>query len=618
MPDKGTITENDKNHQCCGRSVFQDFWSGFSSLLVPMMIAAFTITTTMLQMNAAKQINEQNLKIAIENRDIANHTRLQQLEIEQKRHEREREYQKEQWNLEKFIAEENLKIAIENRDIANHTRHQQLEIEEKRHKLEREYQKEQSDIKKFIAEENRKQDLQIAKDNRDNNEHIEQQRQDKDIQIANQTRLHQIEIEETRLKQERELEEDRRAADFQATENRQMDTYLAAYLKEMSDFLLAENFTLKNYRLAIVLRAKTITVLRQLDNKRKAHVIQFLKLDHISLSGVILHGANFTGASLNTSNFTYATLTHSNFQNSNLGNAIFFKCDASVANFTGAVIANATFTQARLINTSYREIQGHNARFDQTLLDDADFDRPYLIQANFTLASLRSASFKLAKLSSTDWLNAILLGANFREAQLRGANVTKQQLRQMFSFENAVLAKGVIMPKTNLLINGDAEKKTKSGCSTTNWKTDNSMVARTYSLDKVPTSLGMRYFTGSENKFLATMYQQVDTKRTMEFEERIQRLWFYGRCRRLISVDEFFPGFLLREFNHENDNIKNHSWTLTAKSEEFNDEKWFSYNATTTRIELQTTFKRKQTGSLNLTFGYCDNLRIAVYDNTYA
>ncbi|CAF2113607.1 unnamed protein product [Rotaria magnacalcarata] len=605
MPDKSTSTENDQNHQCCGRGVFQDFWSGFSSLLVPMMIAAFTITTTMLQMNATKQINEQNLKIAIENRDIANHTRHQQLEIEEKRQEREREYQKEQWNIEKFIAEEN-----------------------------------------------RKQDLQIAKDNRDKNELIEQQRQDKDIQIANQTRLHQIEIEETRLKQERQLEEDRRAADFRATENRQMDTYLAAYLKEMSDFLLAENFTLKNSRLAIVLRAKTITVLRQLDSKRKAHVIQFLyeaellrnnensldlsgaelnnidlsgrKLDLISLSGAILHGANFTGTSLSASNFNYAQLTGASFAASLASNSNFTYAQLmhtnfqNIANFTRAVIENGTFIQARLINTSYREIHGHSILFDQTLLDDADFDYAYLVQASFKLASLCSASFKFTKLSSTDWLDATLLGANFREAQLRGANINKQQLRQMFSFEKAVLAKGVIMPRTNLLINGDAEKKTRAGCSTTNWKTDESMVARTYSSDRVPTSLGMCYFTGLENKFLATMYQRVNINGTMESEGRTQRLWFHSRCRRLIAADEFFPGFLLREFNHENYNIKNHSWTLTAKTEESNDEKWFSYDATTTQIELQITFKRKQTGSLNLTFGYCDNLRIAVYDNTYA
>ena len=92
MPNVSTMTRRSQNHRCCGSSE-KGFWSACSSLLVPLMIAVFTITTTMLQMNATKQSNEQNLKIATDNRDIANYTRLQQLAIEDARLKQERDNQ---------------------------------------------------------------------------------------------------------------------------------------------------------------------------------------------------------------------------------------------------------------------------------------------------------------------------------------------------------------------------------------------------------------------------------------------------------------------------------------------------------------------------------------------
>ncbi len=73
---------------------------GFSSLLVPLMIAIFTIVTTVSQMNLAKQQREQDLQIVKDNREkderieesrrerdfeIANQTRILQNEIEEKR-----------------------------------------------------------------------------------------------------------------------------------------------------------------------------------------------------------------------------------------------------------------------------------------------------------------------------------------------------------------------------------------------------------------------------------------------------------------------------------------------------------------------------------------------------
>jgi uncharacterized protein YjbI with pentapeptide repeats len=565
MPEASTTTKDNQNHHCCG-STHRGLWNGCSALLVPLMIAVFTITTTMLQMNATKQINEQNLKIATDSRDIANYTRHQQLIIEDARLKQERDNQDKKWESDKLIAQEN-----------------------------------------------RKQDLQIAEDNRKKDERIEQARHERDIEIANQTRLHQISIEEGRLKQEREIEDERRAADFRATENRQMDTILATYLKEMGEFLLTENFTLENRRLATVLRAKTLAVLRQVDNQRKSYLVQFLyeaellihnrnpldlsgaelnkinlsgrKLDNISLSGAILRDVNFTETSLNNSNFNHAQLTgasfsacqafnsnftdakliNSNFEKSTLIKAIFDRCDASESNFTRAILTSASFVQARLANTTCREIQGQSILFYQAELYDVDFNGAHLVNANFESASLRGTSFKLAKLSSTNWENATVLGVDFREAHLKAANITNRQLRQAFSFDKAVFSNGTTDLKTNLLTNGDAEGKRNTGCSIANWKGDKTMVARAYSSDKVPAVLGTCFFTGIENEVRATMYQRVNITSSMEIARNKRLVWIQGRCHRLIPEDENFPQIRLRLFDHENNNLRDQIWTLSKK-----------------------------------------------------
>jgi hypothetical protein len=90
MPTVSTMTEEGKIPKRLSRTS-KRIWNGSRSLLVPLMIAVFTITTTVLQMNATRLINEQNLQIAIDNRDIANYSRVQQLQIEDARHKLERE-----------------------------------------------------------------------------------------------------------------------------------------------------------------------------------------------------------------------------------------------------------------------------------------------------------------------------------------------------------------------------------------------------------------------------------------------------------------------------------------------------------------------------------------------
>jgi uncharacterized protein YjbI with pentapeptide repeats len=483
------------------------------------MIAVFTITTTILQMNATRLINEQNLKIAIDNRDIANYTRLQQLQIEEE--------------------------------------HRQLEREIEEHRRE---------VDKHDAQKNREQDLHIA----------------------NETRLHQIAIEEARLEQERRIEDERRAADFLAAENKQMDSILATYLKEMSEFLLTDNFTLENRRWAIVVRAKTLTVLRQLDGKRKSHAIQFLfeaelltrinrkidlsnadlnnidmndkKLDNISLSGASLRNASFIGTTLNNSNFSFTKLINSTFEKANLVNATFYNCDASESNFDGANLTGATFTFARLLKTTWRSTYGQKVIFYKAQLDDADFNEANLEQTRFYWTSLRGASFKGTHLKSVDWHGAKVLGADFYQADFRQSNITLKQLRSTFSYDKAKLSDGTVAEKKNLLSTPGAERLTDGNCSMRSWNSDITMVARPYAPEKVATSLGTCFFTGLEGAIRATMRQRLKFDLTKNIEN--MSLWVYGRCRELIPEDEFQIQFQIVQFNKENHTLADQTLSL--------------------------------------------------------
>jgi hypothetical protein len=55
-------------------------------------------------MNATRLINEQNLQMAIDNRDIANYTRLQQLHIEDERRKFEREIEEHRREVDEQVA----------------------------------------------------------------------------------------------------------------------------------------------------------------------------------------------------------------------------------------------------------------------------------------------------------------------------------------------------------------------------------------------------------------------------------------------------------------------------------------------------------------------------------
>jgi uncharacterized protein YjbI with pentapeptide repeats len=369
-----------------------------------------------------------------------------------------------------------------------------------------------------------------------------------------------------------------------------MDSILSTYLKEMSEFLLTDNFTLEDRRWAIVVRAKTLTVFRQLDGKRKSQAIQFLfeaqlltynkhpidlkdadlndidmsdrRLDSISLSGASLHNAKFIKTTLNNSNFNYTKFINSTFEGAKLINATFYDSDGSESNFDEADVSGALFVFGRLLKTTWRKIKAQKIIFDKARLDDADFSNAQIDYTRFYHTELRGTSFEKAQVQFVDWRSADLLGAYFFKANCRLSNITLKQLQQTFSYDEAILSNGTKARETNLLRTVGAENN-NGNCSTYGWNPDVTMVARPYAPNKVAASLGSCFFTGLEGATRATMRQRIKINSIQNREN--SRLWIYGRCRELIPEDEFQVQIQLTQFDEKNNTLANNSLISSRK-----------------------------------------------------
>lgn len=112
-------------------------------------------------------------------------------------------------------------------------------------------------------------------------------------------------------------------------------------------------------------RAKTLTLLRQLDDERQGLLVLFLKeaklitlVNQKSQTGIIsLSGANLEGADLNhmdlrDSSFWYSALTNAELMRADLRNANLSKADLKGANFLDANLDNADLLGAQFCNTT--------------------------------------------------------------------------------------------------------------------------------------------------------------------------------------------------------------------------------------------------------------------------
>ena len=258
----------------------------------------------------------------------------------------------------------------------------------------------------------------------------------------------------------------------QSAEERAQDDALQAYLDQMSQLLVDKDLHTEGNQYVetrVTARARTLVVLRQLDDDRKDRkksVLQFLyeaqlinkerKLSPLSrvfeahVARVIkLDGAELGNASLRYITLSGAALDGAILENADLRNTYLSGIDLGGSYLSGADLRGADLKGASLVNAQLQPK-------DWLSLGSADLRGADLSRADLSGADLRGTTLGDAKLVNADLQRkdarglegANLGGADLTGADLTGANlsgaitVTAQQLRKCKSLEGATMPNG--------------------------------------------------------------------------------------------------------------------------------------------------------------------------------
>ena len=264
---------------------------------------------------------------------------------------------------------------------------------------------------------------------------------------------------------------------------------LQAYLDQMSQ--LMDKSSLRESQEGEVVRglarARTLTVLRQLDTEGKERVLAFLyesslinvyvgqpppldlpktrivALNYADLRGVdlrVVSGADLTGNRLSHIDLTFAYLTDANASAVTIDHSKLFGADLSEADLSEARLYETDLAQAILRDADLSNVSlGPGVNLDTAELQDADLSRVTiekkardktegvnLLAANLEGANLVDADLRYAKLVGARLQGASLQGVKLQFADLEGARgVTDEELqRQAASLEGATMPDGTV------------------------------------------------------------------------------------------------------------------------------------------------------------------------------
>ncbi|MCA9926359.1 MAG: pentapeptide repeat-containing protein [Anaerolineales bacterium] len=251
-----------------------------------------------------------------------------------------------------------------------------------------------------------------------------------------------------RLKQDREIAQDR-----------QQQALLDGYFDRMTDLIL--NKALKDSEegaeIRNIARTHTLSVLRNLDGKRKGQVLRFLNetgLIHKSDQDgppptIPLYAAELRGADLimvplrelySVSHWTPELITR-------LIKEDYDKYPPGTTKTWSANLHNCAFKDTDFSHAAFILTDLSGADFDEANLNGAILALASLWLANLRYASLRGADLRRANLfgaemHGVDLLDANLEGADLKDANLKDAKVTNEQLLSAKSLENATMPNG--------------------------------------------------------------------------------------------------------------------------------------------------------------------------------
>lgn len=238
-----------------------------------------------------------------------------------------------------------------------------------------------------------------------------------------------------RQQRERELgiADQRTQTDREIADQRRQDDIMQAYLDQVGQLLLDKDRPLRkseeDAEVRTLARARTLTILSQLDGVRKGELIRFLleaalirgslrgsreerlypiiSLEDADLRGIDLFGYDLSETVLTAADLSGADLSACGFEDTYLSGAFLIDADLPATHLKGADLNGATLRGAAL--------------------NGSDF---------------RGAALYGANLVGADLTNANLLGADLTNADLTGAIVTGEQLAECQSLKGATMPDG--------------------------------------------------------------------------------------------------------------------------------------------------------------------------------
>ena len=289
---------------------------------------------------------------------------------------------------------------------------------------------------------------------------IEQQRH-LDLDISRQNQIADSLIAE----KERILIEQQRAHEMYKETMRRRDSLMTTYIQEMNVLIEQHNGTpTKNPWTAILMRVKSLTLIRQLDAERNSRVVYFLyaaglltdrqypppldlseaELDGIdlsdwifkqpmrdlSLAGAFLRNASFVDRDFSGANFSDAILTGAHLNGSKFIGADFVRSNLFMVKAASANFTNANFSGANMIKTYLRSSVLTGIKFtSETLLDHANLYTVYARNVSFiNMKHLSFTIFTACQCYNAHFDNSVLIGNDFSHAILDRATFTRATL----------------------------------------------------------------------------------------------------------------------------------------------------------------------------------------------
>ncbi len=238
----------------------------------------------------------------------------------------------------------------------------------------------------------------------------------------------------------------------------QREALLQTYLDRMSELLLDKHLRESKPKDEVrsIARARTLTLLPQLDARRKGSLLQFLyesnlikvapgenvlslkeadltnaNLVHINLHNISLRESNLSGAQMDDTNLHNADLSWANLSNATLRDTNLGGVNFSRATLVGVVLSGNNLSKADFSNTDLRK-----TRLCGVVWDEANQSKIYAHGTNIPVVramvftNLKEANFTKALLSGVDLHYTDLAQASLSEADLSNADLSYSDLER--------------------------------------------------------------------------------------------------------------------------------------------------------------------------------------------